>query len=106
MALHEIEAGVSVNHVSHKFHIKRKTPHRHRDGNVSTLDKVVHCSFKTEFNTTTEEALCLQIKQMLKPLMFGLTVMDVQQFMYDLAEDLGSPHQFDHNKRPVGKGWI
>lgn len=82
VTLHEIEAGVSVNHVSHKYHINRRTLRRHRDGKVLTPSKMALGHFKPEFNAA----------KILESLLFGLTVMDVRRLVYDLAEHLGLPH--------------
>lgn len=92
-ALHEIEAGVSVNHVSHKYHIDRRTLRRHRDGKVSTTSKVVLGRFEPEFNSA----------KMMESLLFGLTVMDVCWLPYNLAKHLGLPHRFNPHARVVCK---
>ena len=104
-ALKGISDGIPLIRVSKEFGIPARTLRRHRDRKVQVPGSVTLGRHAPALREDVEKELHDHIKRMEHSL-YGLTVRDVQQLAFDLAEHYDLSHPFSKTKKRADKDWL
>jgi len=104
-ALKAISDGIPLIRVSKEYGIPARTLRRHRDRKVKVPGSVLLGRHAPALPEVVEKELHDHIKNM-EQLLYGLSVRDVQQLAFDIAEHYGLNHPFSKMKKRAGKDWL
>lgn len=106
-AIEEVKQGMPVKTAARIFKVPRMSLKRRvMDTNkVAKLEKKVLGSCHPVFSPEQEQELVKHILDF-ESRMYGLTLRDLRQLAYQLAEKNKLPHKFSHVEKAAGKDWL
>lgn len=99
-AIAALERGATINKTAKQYGIGKAALLRHY-----LKENIVQILGRT---TVLEDVVEVKIKRhilLLEELMFGLTINEVRELAFDIAEEMKIPHKFNKQQRMAGKKW-
>ncbi len=104
-AIAALERGAPINQTAKQYGIGKATLLRHyRKENIRANDNVQILGRTTVLGDVVEEEIKRHIL-LFEELMFGLTITEVRELAFDIAEEMKIPHKFNKQQRMAGKKW-
>ena len=97
--------GESYRSVSKKSGIPRRTLQRHNKGQVQLPGKPLLGRFRPVFSSDIERQLTDHLLD-LQSRFYGLTIDEVRQIAFKIAEQIGDENRFNTHQQLAGKNWV